>query len=69
VQTDFDSDLLAARQEAIHAGALKPQGIIEQFAANNLSYSQGIQWQNTELAQQRLREWTRANLQKRGYNV
>lgn len=56
------------QQEAIDAGALKPQGIWERIAANIISFNGGF-WENTPLAQQRLHDWTYECMRRRGFQV
>lgn len=71
--TDHPSVILAqayaeCRQEAINAGALKPQGWKERIAANLIS-SNGGSWSDSVTARSRLEAWTNDCMRRRGFSV
>jgi hypothetical protein len=51
-----------AREEAIRLGALKPQGFFEGMSATWMGNTGGGRWEDTPLAQTRLKLWTEAIL-------
>lgn len=51
-----------AREAAIKLGALKPQGFFEFMSANLMGNTGGSRWEDTPLAQRRLKLWTEAIL-------
>ena len=65
----FQREWADCQQKAIGAGALKPQGFGERFAANLAAQQGGIPFENTVLAQSRLDEWTRDCMRRKGYSV
>ncbi len=67
-QVDFQQAYYACQQAAIDAGALEPQGIAERMAAGVMA-SSGQRWADCQRARQRLEEWTRDCLRKKGFDV
>ncbi len=51
-----------ARDQAIRLGALQPQGFFETLSENFMGNTGGRRWQDTPLAQRRLKLWTEAIL-------
>ena len=54
------------QQEAIAAGALKPQGLMENMSAGVMEYNYGS-FANTAVAQNRLHLWTLEIMRRKGY--
>ena len=65
---DWEAIYSQCQQEAIEAGALKPQGLMENIAAGTMSYN-GQSFANTAVAQQRLKAWTLEIIRRKGYSL
>jgi len=63
---DLDSLYLECEQEAIEAGALKPQGLMENMSAGFMAYNYG-DFAHTPLARERLHQWTLEIMRRKGY--
>jgi hypothetical protein len=67
-QAERDEERFRCQQEAINAGALRPQGIKESMAASYLEYF-GQSFADTPLAQHRLEAWTRECMRRKGFSA
>jgi hypothetical protein len=67
-QAEYDEEWYKCQQEAVKAGALKPQGVMERMAAGHI-LNQGGFWRDTARAKDRLDEWTRECMRRKGYQA
>jgi hypothetical protein len=55
-------------QEAISAGALEPQGLLDRMAAGHMAYN-GQSWADTPKARARLQEMLKDCMWRKGFSV
>jgi len=63
-QETYQTIVAQCRQEAIAAGALEPQGLLERMASGTIGYNGGY-WSDTPVARQRLAQWTQERVEQR----